>query len=106
MVFSMVLLVVSIYYIMTTTRHKEKMAMIEKGLEPSLIKDERFFLDAMKFGLAAIGAGLGFFAGMILETSKIFHSDIELPLYYAPIFIFIGIGLIIFYKVFGKRYRS
>ena len=106
MVFSSCLLIVSIYYIMTTTRHKERMALIERGMDPGSLKDERFFLDAMKFGLALIGGGIGFFIGIVLEDARIFDGDIELPLYFAPIFICCGIGLIIFYKIYRKKYRD
>ena len=106
MVFSTVLLVVSVYYIMTTTRHKERMALIDRGMDPNTIKDERIFLDSIKFGLVLIGGGIGFFIGILIENAELFDSDIELPLYYAPIFICCGIGLIIFYKIYGHRYRK
>ena len=106
MVFSTVLLIVSVYYIMTTTRHKERMALIERGMDPNTVKDERLFLDAMKFGMALIGGGIGFFIGTVLEDARIFNSDIELPLYFAPVFICCGIALVIFYKTFGNRYKN
>lgn len=105
MVFSMALLTASIYYVMTTTRHKERMALIERGDDVKKIFDRRAVLDALKFGMALIGAGTGFFIGVILEDSGIFSSKIELPLYFAPIFVCTGIGLILFYKLFGDKYK-
>ena len=106
MLFSLVLLIVSIYYITTTTRHKERMALIDKGMDPSDMKDERYFLDAMKFGMALIGAGIGYFIGIFLDNSGYFGRGIEMPLYFAPIFVCCGIGLIIFYKSYGNRYKN
>ncbi len=106
LVFSCVLLIVSVYYIMTTTRHKERMAMIDRGMDPNTIKDERLFLEALKFGLVLIAGGIGFFIGVLLEDAQLFSSKIELPLYFAPIFVLCGISLILFYKMFGKRYKN
>ncbi|MCE7992041.1 MAG: hypothetical protein HEP71_08675 [Roseivirga sp.] len=105
MVFSTALLTASVYYIMTTTRHKERMALIERGEDVKQIFDKRAALDALKLGMALVGAGIGFFIGMMLEDSRVFNSDIELPLYYAPIFVCTGIGLILFYKLFGDKYK-
>jgi len=106
MVFSMVLLVVSVYYINATTRHKERMALIERGEDVKKIFNKRSMLDAVKLGMAGIGAGLGFLTGVILEDSNIFHSGIELPLYYAPIFLYSGLSLLLFYRLFGNKYDT
>jgi formate-dependent nitrite reductase membrane component NrfD len=105
MVFSMTLLTATVYYVITTTRHKERMALIERGEDVRKIFDQRTSLDALKIGMALVGAGIGFFTGVWLEDSRIFSSHIELPLYFAPIFIFTGLGLVIFYKMFGKQYK-
>lgn len=105
MVFSSVLLVVSIYYINTTTRHKERMALIERGEDVRKIFNQRLILDVIKLGMAAIGVGLGFLTGIWLDDARIFDPDIELPLYYAPIFLFTGLSLVLFYKLFGNKYK-
>ena len=82
------------------------MALIERGLDTNSIKDDRLFLDTMKYGMALVGAGLGFFIGILLESSGYFRSDIEMPLYFAPIFICSGLSLIIFYRVFRERFKE
>jgi hypothetical protein len=75
------------------------MAMLEKGMDPSEYCDH-MYLEALRLGIAMVGAGIGFLIGLGLETSGLFPSKIELPLYFAPILICMGTGLIIFYKVF------
>ena len=106
MVFSMVLLVVSVYYITASTRHKERMALIERGEDVKKIFNKRSLLDTIKLGMAAIATGLGFLTGVYLEDQRWFGGDIELPLYFAPIFLYTGLSLVLFYKVFGKKLDS
>lgn len=105
MVFSSVLFVVSIYYINTTTRHKERMALIDRGEDVKKIFNQRMTLDMVKLGMAGVGAGLGFLTGILLDDARVFDPDIEMPLYYAPIFFFTGLSLLIFYKIFGDKYK-
>lgn len=106
MVFSTVLLIVSVYYIGTSTRHKERMALIERGEDVKKIFDNRQTLDIIKFGMAFIGGGIGFLVGAWLEDARYFNSDIEMPLYHAPIFVCVGLSLILFYRFYGKKYRN
>ena len=102
MVFSGSLLICAIYYISVQVRYREKMAMLEKGMDPSEYCDH-MFLEALRLGMALVGAGIGFFIGLGLETSGFFPSKIELPLYFAPILICMGIALILFYKVYRNK---
>ncbi|MCB0654614.1 MAG: hypothetical protein KDC57_00690 [Saprospiraceae bacterium] len=97
MVFSVVLLICVIYYVSTQMRYKEKMALLDKGLNPadyrSNIREE-----ALRIGMALMGAGFGFCTGILLEWSGIFPHQIELPLYIAPVLLFTGAALVLFYK--------
>ncbi|WP_346752795.1 DUF6249 domain-containing protein [Splendidivirga corallicola] len=101
-VFSTVLLVCVIYYVSAQIRHKEKMVMLEKGMDPADYCNH-IFQEALRLGAAMLGAGIGFFIGVWLESSNIFPSQIEMPLYFAPILICTGTALIIFYKVFRNK---
>ena len=103
MAFVIVLLIVSIYYISSTIRHKEKMLMLEKGIDPIKSGKQNFYLETVRAGFVMIGAGLGFTTGTIIETQKLFAQGIELPLYIAPILIFGGLALLLFYKLFKSR---
>ena len=105
-VFSAVLLIVSIYYIRTNTRHKEHMAMIEKGLTPESTSGPQVLLDTLKIAFGFVGAGIGFLVGISLENSKMFDSSIELPLYFAPILICSGFSLAIFYGIFKNKLKD
>ena len=104
-VFSAVLLIVSIYYIRTNTRHKEHMAMIEKGMKPES-SCTQFFLDTLKLAFGIVGGGIGFILGVILESSGFFDSSIELPLYFAPILICVGLSLALFYSLYRNHLKK
>ena len=97
-VFSVVLLVSLIYYMTTSTRHKERLISLEKGLDPE-IYTQRFKLESLRAGFAFIGIGTGLFVGVLLESSNAFSSNIELPLYFAPVMICVGIALTLYYKL-------
>lgn len=104
-VFSIVLLICVIYYFSAQLRHKEKMIMLEKGMDLTEYCDH-IFQEAFRLGSAMTGAGIGVSIGVWLESSKLFPSHIELPLYFAPVLVCMGISLIIFYRVSGNRNQS
>ncbi len=101
MVFSVSLLISVIYYVSSQIRHKEKMSLIDKGLDPSSYQ-KNTFKEALKYGMALIGAGLGMLTGVILESSGLFPGFIELPLYFAPVMFFVGTTLVLYYRLFHK----
>jgi len=72
--FSMIAGIVIVYFI---TRKKERLAMIEKGFDPSLFGRERSGrMTALKWGLVAIGVGIGLLTGTALKTNL---GDIAIP---------------------------
>jgi hypothetical protein len=96
-------------------RNKENMAMIEKGLDPS-IKPERprpAPFRSLKWGLLIGGAGLGLFVAYLMDHTLLYNfghdvskfsndGDINggnVPLYFAFIAIFAGLGLISSYRI-------
>jgi hypothetical protein len=100
-------------------RSRENMAMIEKGLDPS-IKPERprpAPFRNLKWGLLLMGAGLGLFTAYLLDTTllyKIGHyadkwrdtdgvNGANVSIYFAMIAIGGGLGLIMSYRIEKKE---
>ncbi len=80
-------------YVYLTTRNKERMALIEKGADPSLFKSTpktgSFF--TLKTGLFFMGVALGVLFGNILE---LYTGLEEGTAYVSMIFLLGGFGLI------------
>ncbi|PTN07517.1 DUF6249 domain-containing protein [Mangrovibacterium marinum] len=89
-------------YIHLTTRNKERMAMIEKGADPSLFKSKAggsmFF--TLKAGLLFIGVAIGVLFGSLLANAA--GMD-EGTAYVSMIFLFGGIALVIGYRLQSKK---
>jgi hypothetical protein len=88
--------------------NKERMAMIEKGMDFGLSKAQPRPYQNLKFGLLLIGAGLGLFLAFILDNtlfSVANQSDGEknVAIYFSLIAIFGGLGLFISYVIEKKE---
>lgn len=95
-----------IVYIIYTTRHRERMNMIDKGMDPQLVKPTPDPLRSMRNGLVLLGIGLGLVAGWLFHQHAM-NSTIDTPLpYLAGPAIFAGIALIIFYRGFGGKQQA
>ena len=89
-----------VMYLFFTTRHRERMALIEKGLSADLFTKGDKTQSALKWGMVIIGIGLGLFAGYILET----YMGMPEPLpYFAMIGLFGGGALVAYYKMFKDK---
>lgn len=73
---------------------RERMAMIERGMDPRRYKPQSAPYQTLKWGLLLIGAGLGLCLAYILQTS-VFHDDENPAMYFGLIAIFGGLGLFI-----------
>lgn len=97
------LLIFGIHYL----RNKERMAMIERGMEPNINLPKRQSNPAfsLTFGLLLIGSGLGLFIAYMLnqwvftDHGRIVDSP---AVYFALIAIFGGLGLFISYLIERK----
>ncbi len=100
--FCIVILVVSVFYITSTLRHKEKMALLEKDKDPDFFKDDLLFLNSIKWGLILFGAGFGFLTAFLLNYYVFPGNDGEAVF---PAFILMGsaTGLMVFYKRFRRK---
>lgn len=100
--------IAAVWYVYLTTRNKERMALIEKGADPSLFKSRPPMLNGfssftLKAGLFFIGIGLGVVVGNILNT---YTSLEEGTAYISMIFLFGGLGLVAGYWFQEKKAKS
>ncbi|MBB3054466.1 DUF6249 domain-containing protein [Mucilaginibacter gotjawali] len=87
---------------------RERLAMIERGMDPRRYKPQSAPFQTLKWGLLLIGAGTGLFLAYVLDHtlfSKI--SDMEdggnVAIYFALIAIFGGSGLFLSYRIEKKE---
>jgi hypothetical protein len=85
------------------SRHKQVMAMIEKGVSASDLKGNITFksdpISSLKWGLVALFAGLGIlFANYLDEVQN--WGDASYP---SMILIFGGVSLIVFYAIAARK---
>lgn len=83
--------VFGIMYVAIMTRNKERLALIEKGIDATIFETKPKKFQILKWALLFIGVGIGIFLGAMLERAG-FPSE---PAYFSLIFFFGGIGLLI-----------
>ncbi len=91
-----------IVYIAVTARNKERLALIEKGQDASIFKDEDQLhgrYNALKLGLLAIGVGIGLVIGNILDYNNVMDDEVA---YFSMILLFGGLGLLLYYRLMKK----
>ncbi|MGF6846024.1 vacuolar-type H+-ATPase subunit I/STV1 [Chitinophaga sp. W3I9] len=98
LIISLALVVFGISYYYFTTRYKERMTIIEKGLPSDYFKGgTNYLLFILLLGIVSIGISLGVVLGTFLRSLNIDGiRDFILP---ATIFLFLGISLIVSYFV-------
>ena len=88
-----------IVYVVITTRNRERMALIEKGINPLEFKPKSNTYGILKWALLLVGVGLGLFLGSLLDA----YTDIpDEPVYFAGALIFGGLGLAIAFMISRK----
>ncbi len=82
--------VFGVLYVFFTTRNKERLAMIEKGADPSLFS-WKFGRIGIKIGLVAMGIALGVLVGALINHTTKMNLD---EATFSMIFLFGGSGLV------------
>lgn len=111
-----------IAYYFFTTRHRERMLLLERGADPSIFKQRsgsKIFL--LTLGIISIGLSIGIACGYVLESFMIMQNQQEIAAlrqqrphftpsypsaYLISVFFFAGISLIISYFVVRKSNRA
>ena len=100
-----VILIVSLTYILVTTRHKEKMTLLDKGLDPKDYMDDRLIPNTLRVGMLLFGVGIGFLGALYVDEYLL--TSIDNPAIYAGmILLFGGISQISFYSFFHKTFQK
>ena len=92
-------------YVYYTTRNRERMALIEKNADPSILKSDSngsFRLFPIKLGMMLMGIGLGILFGSILHETTILEEEVA---FFSMIFLFGGAGLFASYFV-GRKLKK
>lgn len=86
---------------------RERMAMIERGMDPRRYKPQSAPFQNLKWGLLMIGAGLGLFLAFLLDRTVFESSRYENEaIYFALIAICGGLGLFTSYRIEKKELHS
>jgi len=81
-----------VFYVYISARHRERMAMLEKGVDPKdfIVRNKISMYAVIKWAMLLVGVGLGLFIGSVLEAYTSIH---DVPAYFASALFFGGIGL-------------
>jgi hypothetical protein len=87
---------------------RERMAMIERGMDPRRYKPQSAPFQTLKWGLLLIGAGAGLFLAYVFDHTVFnnmrgYDDDGNVAIYFALIAIFGGLGLFLSYKMEKKE---
>lgn len=90
-----------IILVLATARNRERMAMIDKGVNPKdfIHSSKPNAYGILKWGLLLVGVGFGLFIGSLLETYTQIQEE---PAYFAAALFFGGMGLVLAFLISRK----
>jgi len=98
-----------ILYTFLSSRHKERMAMIEKGVSPADFKSgslREYFrpnpLSSLKWGMLAMSVGVGILVATWLDRTFYWQDSV----YPASMLLFGGLALVLFYVIASRKLKS
>src|SRR5690606_28654017 len=90
-----------IIYIIFSTRHRERMAMIERGIDLSERKADPNPKKALKEGMQWVGAALGLGLGYVIDINT--RGVDEIWIYLGSVAFTVGMANIIYHLIFSKK---
>ena len=96
-------IIFGMFYLYINSRHKQRMALIEKGAEAKIFfgdkpKDSGKYW-TLRLGMFFSGLAIGTIIGFLLTLLNV----VEPVAYFSMIFLFGGLGLILFYFIFKNE---
>jgi len=89
-----------VVYVVMTTRHRERLAMIERGINPNEGSNKANPEKSLKSGMELIAVAVGLGCGYLLNT----YTGIPRPwVYFGPVLFCVGLVMIILYFRSKKR---
>jgi len=88
---------------------RERMAMIERGMDPRRYKPRSSPSPILKWAFLLIGAGLGLLLANIISRTALKTTDYDdsnVAIYFALIAIFGGLGLFLSYRIEKKEFNA
>lgn len=82
---------------------RERMAMIERSMDPRRYRPQAAPFQNLKWGLLLIGGGTGLLLAFLLDTLVFKYADDTPGLYFALIAIMGGLGLFLSYRIEKKE---
>ncbi len=98
-------IIITFLYLYFSTRHKERMALIESGRDAKIFKeDQRFGSNSLKFGLFLVFIGVGLFTGLMIETQglDVPEASVTIPL----VLISAGAALLVYYRLVRNQMKD
>lgn len=97
-----VMIVLSFYYYFKA-RNRERMALIEKGADLSKFYRKPNGHSLIKNGMFLIGIAIGLVMAYLLTAITSIHGVVA---YFSMIFLFGGLGLILYYPISAKYFKK
>ncbi len=86
-------------------RKKERMAMLERGVDASAFSSQNKSDLSLKYGLLLVGVALGVLSGNVLSDMPSF-IDVPEAAYFSMIFLFGGSALVIYHFLAKKQAKG
>ena len=89
-----------IVYVFLMTRHRERMSMLEKGIDPSVFGSKANTKSyTLKIGMLLMGISLGILLGSALERADVLSEPVA---FLSMIFLFGGLSLVLNFLIDRK----
>lgn len=104
-------MIFGIIYLAVSSRHRQRMAMIEKGMDVGSMKEKEVPFRTLRNGLVLVAAGLGLFLGYLLDTHMVGYGpdgdmgDTPLP-YFMMVILCVGIALISHHFIVSRKQQG
>jgi hypothetical protein len=100
-------MIFGIVYVVVTARHRQRMAMIEKGADPSLFASKSNGSLALALGLLLAGLGVGLGVGWFADHVIIHDPENDNPLpYFISVLICGGLALLQYHKIVRRKQQG